>query len=557
MNGWLTSLDAHLLLFPVLVPLVAAAVLLALGDRRHRLKAGLNVAAMLANFGVVLWLFSLVQQGAPAEAIRVYLPGNWPVPFGIVLVLDRLSALMLLLAACMGLASLLFSLARWHRANVHFHPLLQLQLMGLNGAFLTGDLFNLFVFFEVLLAASYGLLLHGGGVTRVKPGLHYIVVNLVASFFFLFGVAMLYGVTGTLNMADIAQKLPHVPEGDLGLLHSAAALLAVAFLAKAAFWPLNFWLPRAYAAASAPSAAMFAILTKVGVYAVLRLWTLCFPATAGDSALFGSPVLVWGGLATVAFGAVGMLASQQVGRLAGYSVIASSGTVLAAIGLDHPEVTAGALFYMASSALAAAALFLLVELVERTRQAEVDPPQLDELEGRLPMFGEAIASPIDANLDDEQVALVGRAIPAAVAFLAVAFLVCMLVIAGLPPLSGFVGKVAMLGALLDTRDSIAWPSAGWVLFTLVILSGFAAGVALVRGFIAHFWGLQDRPPPRLRVIEVLPVALLLGGCVALALHGEAALAYTRSASATLHTPQAYIAAVMGARTVPAPAKEGK
>src|SRR5690606_8745120 len=126
------------------------------------------------------------------------------------------------------------------RASVHFHPLLQLQLMGLNGAFLTADLFNLFVFFEVLLAASYGLLLHGGGSTRVRAGLHYIAINLLASLLFLIGVALLYGVTGTLNMADMAQKLPHVPAGDRGLLHAGAALLGVAFLAKAALWPLNF-----------------------------------------------------------------------------------------------------------------------------------------------------------------------------------------------------------------------------------------------------------------------------------------------------------------------------
>jgi multicomponent K+:H+ antiporter subunit D len=208
------------------------------------------------------------------------------VPLGIVLVADRLSALMLVLAAAVALASLLFAVARWHLAGVYFHVLFQLQLVGLHGAFLTGDLFNLFVFFEVLLAASYGLLLHGGGLPRVRAGLHYVAVNLVASLLFLIGVALLYGVAGTLNMADLAMKLREVPEGDRGLLHAGAAILAVAFLAKAALWPLNFWLPAAYAAASAPVSALFALLTKVGVYAVLRLWTLCFPASAGASALF-------------------------------------------------------------------------------------------------------------------------------------------------------------------------------------------------------------------------------------------------------------------------------
>mgnify|MGYP003575823634 CR=1 FL=1 len=544
---------AHLLVLPILLPLATAALLLGVGEGRRRLKAGASVLAMVANLAVAVVLMASVQDGASVHAISVYLPGNWPVPFGIVLALDRLSAIMLLLSACAALASLLFSLARWHRASVHFHPLLQLQLMGLNGAFLTADLFNLFVFFEVLLAASYGLLLHGGGATRVRPGLHYIAINLVASLLFLIGVALLYGVTGTLNMADIAQKLPHVPEGDRGLLHAGAAVLAVAFLAKAAFWPLNFWLPAAYSAASAPSAALFAILTKVGVYSVLRLWTLCFPASAGESALFGSPVLVWGGIATLAFAAVGMLASQQLGRLAGYSIIASSGTVLAAIGMDEPRLTAGALFYMASSTLAAAALFLLVELVERPRQVEVDPPG-DELEGRLPMFADA--PPPDVNLDDQEVALVGRAIPAALAYLATTFLLCMLVLAGLPPLSGFVGKLAMLAALVEGGGG-SGPAARWWVFGVLVLSGLAAAIALVRAFIAHFWAVQERPQPVLRVIEVLPVTLLLAACVALVFQAEAAMAYTRQTAATLHTPTAYIGAIFNALPVGWPRREGQ
>jgi multicomponent K+:H+ antiporter subunit D len=421
--------------------------------------------------------------------------------------------------------------------------------MGLNGAFLTGDLFNLFVFFEVLLAASYGLLLHGGGTSRVRPGLHYIAVNLLASFLFLIGVALLYGVTGTLNMADIARKLPLVPAQDQGLLHAAAALLAVAFLAKAAFWPLNFWLPAAYAGASAPSAAMFAPLTKVGVYAVLRLWTLCFPAAAGSSAHFGGTLLVWGGLATLAFGSVGMLRSQQLGRLAGYSIIASSGTVVAAAGLDLPPLTGGALFYLASSTLAAAALFLLAELVERRRQVEVDPP-VPDLGERLPAFGEP--APADANLDDRQVPMVGRAMPGALAFLGASFLLCTVVVAGLPPLSGFVGKLAMLRAIVETPPAAGSGLAAGVLFVLLIVSSLTASIALLRAFAAHFWSAQGRPAQALRTVEVLPIGLLLAACVFLAADGEHALRFTADAAARLHTPQAYIDAVLQMRPVPAP-----
>ena len=283
----MTGFADHLIVAPVLLPLATAALMLLLGEGRRHAKATINVLSTAIGLAVAVHLLRDVAQHDAPAAFGVYLPGNWPVPYGIVLVADRLSALMAVLTGSVGLAALLFALARWQHAGVYFHVLFQLQLMGLYGAFLTADLFNLFVFFEVLLAASYGLLLHGGGGARVRAGLHYIAINLVASLLFLIGVAVLYGVTGTLNMADIAQKLHAVPDSDRGLLHAGAAILAIAFLAKAGLWPLNFWLPPAYAAASAPAAAVFAILTKVGVYAVLRLWTLCFPADAGASAGFG------------------------------------------------------------------------------------------------------------------------------------------------------------------------------------------------------------------------------------------------------------------------------
>jgi multicomponent K+:H+ antiporter subunit D len=536
----------HLLVAPVLLPLATAALMLMLGEGNRRLKSALNVGS--TTLGLLLAVTLLLRVHAEGSAaFGIYLPGNWPVPFGIVLVADRLSALMAVLAGAVGLAALLYALARWQHAGVYFHVLLQLQLMGLYGAFLTADLFNLFVFFEVLLAASYGLLLHGGGIARVRAGLHYISINLVASLLFLIGVAVLYGVTGTLNMADIAAKIALIPERDLGLLHAGAAILAVAFLAKAALWPLNFWLTPAYGAASAPAAAVFAILTKVGVYALLRLWTLCFPADAvGASAGFGGDVLIWGGLATLAFGAIGMLASQQLGRLAGYSVIASSGTLIAAIGFDAPALSSGALFYLASSTLAGCALFLLVELLERAREVEQGPQDLDDGNDALPAFFDAQPPP-GANLDDDEEVLIGRAIPAALVFLGVAFTLCAMVIAGLPPLSGFVGKLGMLIALLELGTVAAW-----TLFALLIASGLFAAMALMRVGVRHFWTTQDRPAPRLRVAETLPIALLLGGAVFMVVQAEAVFGYARATADALHEPQRYVDAVMRARTVPSP-----
>ncbi len=324
------------------------------------------------------------------------------------LVVDHLSALLLTLTGVIGFSALLFARARWDGAGASFHALFQIQLMGLYGAFLTADLFNLFVFFEVLLAASYGLLLHGSGRARVRAGLHYIAINLFASSLFLIGAAMLYGVTGTLNMADLALKIPLVPEADRGLLHAGAAILAMAFLVKAGIWPLNFWLVPAYASASAPVAALFAIMTKVGLYAVLRLWTLLFSGQAGASAHFGGEWLVYGGLVTLAVAAVSILAAQRLERMAALSILVSAGTLLGAVGFAQAALTGAALFYLVNSTLALCALFLLAELVERSRSANEAP--LDEEEDAMPPPLESLHPPKGINLDDEQQVVIGQII---------------------------------------------------------------------------------------------------------------------------------------------------
>ncbi|MFC7612017.1 monovalent cation/H+ antiporter subunit D [Teichococcus aestuarii] len=334
----------HLAIAPILLPLLAGAIMIPMDDQRGRLRAALGVASALGLLGIAIALAFLADAG-DAAPVFVYRLGNWPAQFGIVLVVDRLAAMLLLLSAVLGLAALLFSLVRWQRMGAHFHALFQFQLMGLNGAFLTGDLFNLFVFFEVLLAASYGLALHGSGVARVKAGLHYIAINLAASLLFLIGVSMIYGVAGTLNMADLAARIPALPAEDRPLLEAGAAILAMAFLAKAAMWPMGFWLAPTYSAASPPAAAIFSMMSKVGFYAVLRLSLLLFGAEAGASAGFGSTWLFLGGLATIAFGAISVLATQDLSRTAGASVLISSGTSLAALGAGQEAVTSGALFY--------------------------------------------------------------------------------------------------------------------------------------------------------------------------------------------------------------------
>ncbi|HKE95874.1 MAG TPA: proton-conducting transporter membrane subunit, partial [Povalibacter sp.] len=273
MSPWLR----HLPVLPIVMPLVAGAAMLLFAESQRRLRDSIAMLATLIQFAVALVLMYLTTDAVPDiwhKGIGVYSISAWPAPYGIVLVVDRLSALLVMLSALLALPAIVYSVARWERVGVHYQPLLQFLLMGLNGAFLTGDLFNLFVFFEVLLAASYGLVLHGSGAARVKAGLHYIVVNLVGSLLFLSGVALIYGVAGTLNMADLGLRWSTIPAQDRGLFDAGVAVLGIAFLIKAGSWPLNFWLPSTYAASGAPVAAVFSIMTKVGIYAVLRMSVL-------------------------------------------------------------------------------------------------------------------------------------------------------------------------------------------------------------------------------------------------------------------------------------------
>lgn len=527
---------ANLIIAPIVLPLLAGAGMLLLsGERRRNIMAAANVAVTIALVGIAIALLRM-SDASQTGISQVYRLGDWPAPFGIVLVLDRLSALMLLLTSILALAAVVFSLARWHRAGAHFHPLFQFLLMGLNGAFLTGDLFNLFVFFELLLAASYGLLLHGSGLARVKAGVHYIVVNLVASLLFLIGVSLIYGVTGTLNMADLAARIPAIAAENRGLLEAGAGILAMAFLLKAGMWPLCFWLPTTYAAACPPVASIFAIMTKVGVYIVLRLSLLLFGDGAGASAGFGSSWLLLGGLATIIFGAIGTLASQDTARLAAFSVLVSSGTVLAATGIGQTGVTGSALFYLVSSTLGISAFFLLVELIERGRE-----PGADMIAVTREAYGEA-----DADLEEEKEE-VGMAIVATMGLLGVAFIACALVIAGLPPLSGFIAKFALLSAALhpsEMNSGGSIPGSGWALLVVLILSGFATLIAMTRAGIRSFWAAPDRTVPRVRVIEMAPVMFLLIVCAAQTVQAGPVMRFMQATAQSLHASDGYVRGVL-------------
>lgn len=522
-------MNAHLPILPILLPLLCGTLLLFISETRHGLRAQLALLATLAQLGVALLLLagtSAHPDGLWPGGIRVYALGNWPAPFGIVLVVDHLAGFMLGLTAILGLAALIYALARWERAGSHFLPLFQFLLMGLNGAFLTGDLFNLFVFFEILLAASYGLALHGSGRLRVRAGLHYIVINLVASLVFLIAAALIYGVTGTLNMAEIAQRLPGL-EADLrSLFDLAVFLLGLVFLVKAAAWPLNFWLPSTYAAAAAPVGGVFALLTKVGVYGLLRFSTL-FGQDAAPAPFHGEWLFHFG-LLTLAIASLGVLSVQKLDRLAGFMIILSSGLLLTAFGFSGSRLTGPGLYYLASSVLGGGAFFMLIELAERNRRPGDD---------FLAVSAEAFGLP-DGEESPQEEETAGVAIPAAMAFLGLAFVSCAVVLTGLPPFSGFVAKFALLKGALMTPGLQTW-----LFFAALLLSGLAGLIALSRLGIRIFWD-STRPTPRLQLLEAGPVAGLLLLCMLLAFGAGPILAWFDTAATSLHDPGAYIQAVL-------------
>lgn len=526
----------HLIVLPVLLPLICGAIMVPIRESRYRLKFSLNAVSVLALLANAIALLVLTDGGHWPQGIGVYLAANWIAPFGIALVADRLAAAMLVLAALLAVAVLLYSMKRWSRIGVHFHSLFQFLLMGLNGAFLTHDLFNLFVFFEVMLAASYGLLLHGYNVRRLRAGVHYIAVNLLASLFFLIGVALIYASTGTLNMSDLAQRVAYISGDDLQLLKIGVSVLAIAFLTKSAMWPLGFWLPTTYAAASPPAAAMLVLMTKVGAYVILRIWVLVFSDGAGQTAGFGFDALLWGGMATIAFGAIGMMASESGDQLASYGAIISSGILLSIIGYGQPSLVTAGLYYLIASTLAIATFMLLLELVDRIRSPGA---------AILALTMEAFA------IEESPGEPVGIKIPATLAFLGLSVMASMLVITGLPPLPGFIAKFSMFHSLLNPEHGSGTITATtWTLMVLILVSGMAAIISLLRYSVRIFWASGKVAPPTLARTEVMPIALLLLLCIVLTVQAGPIIGYLQRANEDLHAPARYMDRVLSTPAVP-------
>ena len=493
MNHWLTA--------PVLIPLLGGILQAFMGYAPISLRRTLALATTVLILVSAIVLLVLADDGS----YRIYAFGNWQPPFGIVLVLDRLAALMLVMTAVLALFCHIYAIGGADEGNRQFHALFLFQIMGLNIAFLTGDLFNLFVAFEVLLIASYGLLMHGGGTVRTVPGLHYVVLNLAGSAIFLLSVGMNYSVTGTLNMADLAVKIPQVSGEDVNIVKAGGMMLLVVFGLKAAILPLCFWLPRAYSKATAPVAALFAVMTKVGIYAILRVYLLIFGDDAGELANLGMDWLFPIALATLAMGVVGALGSGSLKTLVAWQVIISVGTLLAPISLGSEAGLSAALFYLLSTTWTVGGLFLVSELVANQRGSAQD---------------RIVTAPRMQNRT----------------FLSVLFLVGAVAAAGLPPLSGFFGKLLILQSV-QSGTEMAW------LWSVLLIGSFLTVIAYSRAGSIVFWrtvdGHLEKPDPLNGRISVAAGALTALAVAIVVLAGPITR-YTDETAAQLFNNDAYI-----------------
>ena len=452
-NFW----HAHTPILSILIPAFTSFLLLLLGnpgsgslkqDWRQPWRRGISLGSALLGLITAISYLMIANTGQ----VTVYQLGEWSAPFGIVLVLDRLAAFMLVLTYALAVPVIWYASDNWDTRGRYFHTMFHFLLMGITGAFLTGDLFNLFVFFEILLMASYVLLLHGQGRPRFQLGIHYVTINLLASALFLIGLGMIYGSVGSLNMADVSRLIPTLDSDQHKLAIAGGLLLFVVFGIKAAMLPVGFWLPKTYAVASTPVAAIFTIMTKVSIYAILRVNGTVFDDAMAQSIFKNCLLMI--GLITSLYGVIGAIAAERLRRFVGFMVLSSIGTLLIAIAMLNTQAWSAALYYLVHSTIIAAAFYLFCGWMTAQRGSFKDHLK------------------VAPKIKQEKAA-------------AFTYFTIALMMAGLPPFSGFLGKVFILQATAET------PYQGWIIAVILIVSLLSI-IAFTRvGFIL-FW--RASPP---------------------------------------------------------------
>jgi multicomponent Na+:H+ antiporter subunit D len=495
MNGWYAALAA-------LLPLAAAAATL-LAHNRPRLQTTLSL-----GFATALLLdAALLLAAVWRDGIVVVQASAWPAPFGITLAVDTLGAVMTLIAAITGLACLAYATAEISEEDrrAFFHPLSHVLLAGVCGAFVTGDLFNLYVWFEVLLIASFGLLVIGGSKAQTDGAVKYVALNLVATSLFLLATGLIYGLTGTLNMADLALAVPRVE--NVGVLNAAAMMLLAAFGMKAAVFPLFFWLPAAYHTPLVSVSAVFAgLLTKVGVYALIRVVTLIF---THDPA-WTNTLLLWTAGLTMLTGVLGAAAQNEWRRILSFHIVSQIGYMVMGLAIGTRLAIVGAVFYLVHHIVVKANLFLIA----------------------------GVARQLTGTMDLKRSGGLYVAAP----WLAILFFVPAFSLAGFPPLSGFWAKYIVIKAALDER--------GWWIAAAALVTGLLTIYSMTKIWGEAFWkphpdgALPATSAPRAMVV---PIAALAACTVVIGLFAQPFLAVAERAAAELTEPARYITAVLGAR----------
>ncbi|MEM7296352.1 MAG: Na+/H+ antiporter subunit D [Pseudomonadota bacterium] len=491
------------LVMPLAIPFATAVVafLLRQGTSGRWISVGGSAAQLLA---ALLLLVQVLQSGVVAGQI-----GGWPAPFGITLVADYLSAAMVVITAIIALAVALYALADINPAKekLGYHAMFQVLIAGVTGAFVTGDLFNLYVWFEVMLISSFGLLVLGGRAEQIDGGIKYVALNLVSTIMFLTGIGLLYGATGTLSMADLARAVDDV---DPGLLTLIAVLFMIAFGVKAAVFPLFFWLPASYHTPAFAVSAVFAgLLTKVGVYALMRLFTLVFDGNIE----FTHTILLWIGCLTMVTGVLGAAAQNDMRRILSFHIISQIGYMVVGLALMTPLALLGAVFYLVHHIIVKANLFLIAGVAEK----------------------------IGGSTDLARIGGLYKSAP----LLAALFVIPAFSLAGFPPLSGFWAKFLLVKAALEID--------GWVIAAIALLVGLLTIYSMTKIWAAAFWTPHpdgDEPsltqlPRAERLALLTPIAgLALLTCV-IGLFPEPFIAFAQTAASQILDPSAYISAVLG------------
>jgi multicomponent Na+:H+ antiporter subunit D len=496
------------LILPVAIPLGAAILALSAWGR-PLVQRAIGLVSALALLGFGLWLVAQTVDGR----ILVTQMGGWPAPFGITFVADLFSALMVAVTGLMGLSVVVYSFVTIPPENERYgyQPLLQALLAGVSGAFLTGDLFNMFVWFEVMLISSFVLLALGGGGLEIEGGIKYVALNLISSALFLAALGILYGVAGTLNMADLARTFATTDRP--GVVTTLAMLFLAAFGIKAAVFPVFFWLPASYHTPPVAVSAIFAgLLTKVGVYALIRVFTLIFMANVGFT---HGVILAIAGF-TMITGVLGALSQHEFRRVLSFHIVSQIGYMVMGLGLFTPLALAASVFYIVHHIIVKTNLFLIGGIVERLRGTQ----DLGPLGG------------------------IYKNRPA----LALVFLVPAMSLAGVPPLSGFFGKLALLQASLD--------EGAYLIAAVAVIVSLFTLMSMTKLWNEAFWKTPPGEQPDARgeihgswpgaAAVVAPVILLAGLTILIGLGVGPLFAVAQTAADQLLDPQAYITAVLGA-----------